>query len=398
MNRRILSFFSYRSWTFPPAAMTITFVIYLALCAVLAVLMLFYPPLGVLLAIVINLVVLFFVRSRLALPLYIVAAGPSVALSLASSGVLSRLYIGNLLFALVVGIWLLRNFLAERKSGRMLLEPSLLIPLTVVILIGVVSIIYSRLFPDPGVSYTFPHSTVSITIVNLSELVLLIGLPMFLVVVPGIVRAVRDVNWVIGAYILVGALYALGTIFAAPLGLYSNEIILGIRRPEVFGSVSSGLGTLIVLFGCIAFGQALYAHTNVSRTCWGLVTFLFAIGVIMTFGRESWIELFLSALLMIGLRTKSWAVLFVLVIPLGLLLIPGVADFFDPTKVYGSDRFKIWQDAIAIWQRSPIMGVGAGNYQFFDQTYGTDVVGIAHNQYLQVLAEMGMQGFSPCSG
>jgi O-antigen ligase len=38
------------------------------------------------------------------------------------------------------------------------------------------------------------------------------------------------------------------------------------------------------------------------------------------------------------------------------------------------------------------MGVGAGNYQFFDLTYGTDVAGVAHNQYLEVLAEMGLQG------
>ncbi len=38
------------------------------------------------------------------------------------------------------------------------------------------------------------------------------------------------------------------------------------------------------------------------------------------------------------------------------------------------------------------MGIGAGNFQFFDLTYGTDVVGVAHNQYLEVLAEMGVQG------
>ena len=38
------------------------------------------------------------------------------------------------------------------------------------------------------------------------------------------------------------------------------------------------------------------------------------------------------------------------------------------------------------------MGVGAGNFQFFDIAYGTEVVGVAHNQFLSVLAEMGVQG------
>ena len=38
------------------------------------------------------------------------------------------------------------------------------------------------------------------------------------------------------------------------------------------------------------------------------------------------------------------------------------------------------------------MGIGAGNFQFFDRVYGSDRVGVAHNQYLQMLAETGVQG------
>jgi hypothetical protein len=52
----------------------------------------------------------------------------------------------------------------------------------------------------------------------------------------------------------------------------------------------------------------------------------------------------------------------------------------------------IWQDDIAIWQLSPYLGVGAGNFQFFDLAYGTDIAGVAHNQFLEVLAEMAVQG------
>ena len=372
--------------------MIVVIITYLALCIGLAYIMPLYPPLGLLGAIVINLVVSIFLRSRLALPFYILVAGPSVALSLASSGILSRLYIGNLLFLLVASIWILQMVLPERKSGQVLLKPLLLAPLLALILVGLVSIIYSRLFPDPNVPYTYPHSTVSVTITNLSEMALLIGLPLFLVLVPGVTRTVRDVRWVIGAYICVGIVYALGTIFAAPLGLYSKEVILGNRRPEVFGSVSSGLGGLILLFTSIAFAQLLYATKGKTRLFWGLLSLIFMLGVIMTFGREAWVGLFLAVLIMVALGTKNWSILLVLLIPLILLFIPGVSDFFDPTKVYGADRFTIWQDAYNIWLRSPYFGVGAGNYQFFDRIYGHDQVGVAHNQYLEVLAEMGIQG------
>src|SRR6266702_4496845 len=369
MKQQKFSFLSTHPLSLPPAAMSSILIIYLVLNIGLA-----------------------FLMPILALPFYILLAGPSGVLSLSTTGILSRLYIGNLLFVLVMSIWILKTVLSERKSRQVQLEFGLMVPLLALIAVGLISIIYSRLFPDPTVSYSFVHSNVSITLVNLSEMVLLIGLPLFLLIVPGMVRRIQDLKLVLGAYIVVGLMYALGTIFAGPLGLYSNSVILGNRRPQVFGSVSSALGSLILLFACLALGQALYARSGTSRLRWGLLTLVFFIAVIMTFGRESWIALFLSVLLMVGLRIKKWFVLLLLFVPLLLLLIPGVSDFFDPSKVYGADRFKIWLDAIAIWQRSPYFGVGAGNYQFFDLSYGTDVVGIAHNQYLQVLAEMGVQG------
>ncbi|GAC1650516.1 MAG: hypothetical protein NVS4B12_20370 [Ktedonobacteraceae bacterium] len=386
-----------RTFSMPPAAMITTLVFYLAVCVGLAFLManpLLFPAIGLIGAVVVNLVVLFFVRSEIAFPLYLVVAGPSVALSLSSSGILSRLYIGNMLFFLVTIIWLILKVLPNRKSGKWLLPPSLMAPLLCLITIGLVSIVYSHIFPDPKVVYSFPHSTTSVLIVNAAEMMLLIGLPLFTVIVPGVVRTVRHVRWSLIAYTIIGTLYALGTIFAAQLGLLSKEVILGIRRPQVFGSVSSGLGTLIVLFACVAFGQALYSSKAIGRIIWGVFTAIFSFGVIMTFGRESWLALGLAFLVMTVIFTKNWKILVIVaLLPLPILLIPGVTDFFDPSKTYGSDRFKIWQDAISIWwNHAPIMGTGAGNYQFFDISYGLDVVGVAHNQYLQMLAETGVQG------
>jgi O-antigen ligase len=198
----------------------------------------------------------------------------------------------------------------------------------------------------------------------------------------------------IGAYIGIGSLYALGTIFAGPLHLYSQEVILGVQRPEVFGSASSNLGILNVLFTCLAFGQMLYARKGATRLWFALLSGIFAAAVVMSFGRESWVGLFLAVCVILGFRFKSPLafLLPLIVLPPLLLFAPGFLDFFDPSKAYGADRINIWQDAIAIWLSSPYMGVGAGNFQFFDLAYGTDIVGVAHNQFLEVLAEMGVQG------
>ncbi len=380
------AFFSFQS-----VSMIVALGSYLVLNVGCALLMPIFPLLGLIGAIVINLVVLLFWRVRFALPLYVLVASPSVALSL-SSGLLSRLYIGNMLFALIVCIWLVRVVLPQRKSGRVLLDRSLFVPLLCLMLVGFSSIIYSRLFPDPNVPYQYPHSNVSITLVNVSEMMILVGLPMFLAIVPGLVRSPRDAYLLLLAFVGVGILYALGSIFAAPLGLHSKEVILGVQRPEVFGADSSALGSLILLFGSLAMTQTLYAPHWRGRLIWGALSLLFCLGVIMSFGREAWIGLFLALFVMIALRTKNWSVLLVVLAPFVLLLVPGIADFFNPEKTYGSDRVKIWHDAITIWLKSPYMGVGAGNFQFFDRVYGSDKVGVAHNQYLQMLAETGIQG------
>src|SRR6266480_5311789 len=101
------------------------------------------PIFGLIGALVLNLIVLFFIQPRLALPLYILVAGPTVVLSVSGAGILSRLYIGNLLFALIVGIWLLQRGLSERKAAPAGGEPHILVPLICFAFIGFLSIIYS---------------------------------------------------------------------------------------------------------------------------------------------------------------------------------------------------------------------------------------------------------------
>jgi O-antigen ligase len=384
----------HRLLTLPPAAATISLIAYAILNIVFIYLMSYNPILGIAGAIVLNLTVLLFLRSRYAFPIYILVAGPSLALkAFGSSGTLSRLFIGDLIFAFVVGVWILQIILPARKSGKKLLDTSLLLPLVCLILIGIISIIYSHLYPDPNVVYQFPHSTTSIYVTNAAEITLLLGLPMFLILVPALMRSLRDVKWAIGAYTAIGYVYALLTILAGPLGLGSHEVILGNVRPKVLGEDSSTLGTLILVFTCVSLAQALYAKKTNARVFWWVTTAIFSLAVIMSFGREAWVGLFLVTVVMLFLRTKSWAVLLMFFIPLLLLFDPSVTNFFNPQVVYGSDRFTIWQDAINIWQQHGLyFGVGAGNYQFFDRVYGLDKVGVAHNQYVEVLAEMGLQG------
>ena len=334
------------------------------------------PILGIMGVLAINLLMFFILRPQWVVPIYILIAGPSVALPLGSAGIFSRLFGGNLLFALVVAIGLVRTMVPsprgkvpEQATSEGFVEransfaplrqplrlPNLMVPLVALVLVGLSSIIYSRLQPDPRVVYSFPHSTVSLTVVNSMEMVMLLGLPAIVLIAPGLVRTMRDVKLIVQAFIGVGMLYALGTIFAGPLRLLSQDAVLGYQRPVVFGETSSILGMLLVLFACITLGQALYARKPQASLGWWFCTLIFSCAVIMTFGRESWIGLGLSMLGMIGLRTKNILILFIVQACLILLFIPGVSDFFNPEKVYGIDRLIMWQDAITIWQGHPYL-------------------------------------------
>lgn len=394
MAQQKLPILSARSLNFSLTAIGATLILCLALILGQAFLATLNPIIGLIGVAAIALIMFFFIRPELSLPLYILVAGPTLVLSASSSGILSRLYIGDLLFVLIVGIWLLREISPVRKARLARNEMSILVPLICLAIIGFISIIVSHLSPDPHVTYAFVHSDVPLLLVNGVEMFLLISLPLFIVIVPGMVRTLRDARAMIGAYLVIGLPYALGTIFAGPLHLYSQQVILGAQRPEIFGVASSNLGILNVLFTCLALGQLLYAKKESSRLGLALLTCIFAGGVVMAFGRESWIGLLIAVWLILWLRFKNpLALLIPLIILLPLLLIfPDITNFFDPTKVYGADRINIWQDAIAIWQHSPYLGVGAGNFQFFDLTYGTEIAGVAHNQFLAVLAEMGVQG------
>ena len=62
--------------------------------------------LGIMSAAAINLLMFLFLRPQWLVPLYILIAGPSVALPIGSAGIFTRLFAGNLLFALVVVIGL----------------------------------------------------------------------------------------------------------------------------------------------------------------------------------------------------------------------------------------------------------------------------------------------------
>lgn len=59
----------------------------------------------------------------------------------------------------------------------------------------------------------------------------------------------------------------------------------------------------------------------------------------------------------------------------------------------GDLRFQLWKAAIKLWEKSPINGVGIGNFPTESEPY-TGVYYVAHNSFLSLLAETGLLGLA----
>lgn len=316
------------------------------------------------------------------------------------TGALSRLYPGNVTIGIFIIAWLLSNMSGSLKG---LFPPNAINkPLLGMALITPVSMLWSRFHPDAEVTYAYPHSDVSWTTAQLSQLALLAATVCLPFAVAAGIKRWKDIETVV---ILIGVVVALGTLLTIGglvFGYGSSYSILGATRAywgQAWDSAVEPLSGLCIpfLFSAVLFGRRSVSHYRL--TC-GLFAFCL-IGLVLTFSRGTWL-LGLCGLLLVfaaWLRSRVNPALGLLIVIFGsiILVLSGVlgvvSSFYDPDQVYGLERIYYYATALQLFVTHPLLGVGAGNYQFFDRSYeGAAAGGIAHNQFLTTAAETGIIG------
>jgi len=318
------------------------------------------------------------------------------------SGALSRLYPGNV----AIGMFLLAWLVSSRSwAPRNLFPPNAIKnPLFGMAAVVPVSMLWSRLRPDPEVTYSFPHSDVSWATAQISQLVLLAAtLCIPFAVVSGI-RRWKDVEAVV---MMIGMVVAIGTLVTAGgliFGFGGSYSILGATRAYWGQPWDSSIEPLSAL--CIPFIYAGVLFGRRSLSHYWLFCLLFPLcllGVVLTFSRATWLLAFCGLLLVSvsWLRSRvnqAFALALTMVVSVLVVLsgVIGVASqFYNPDEVYGLERIYYYATALQLLATHPLLGVGAGNYQFFDRSYeGEAAGGIAHNQFLTVAAETGVIGLA----
>ena len=173
-------------------------------------------------------------------------------------------------------------------------------------------------------------------------------------------------------------------------------------EPHIFWMSLRAISQLLALGSILAYARFLYSTNWPQRFLYLFITILCLVTVILTLENSWWFEAFLGMAVMTIIYSWRLMLFYIgLVIPFTPLL---KAEYAKLQSVKSADfsRIIIWQDALRVWSKQPILGVGPGNFWAYDQVFtnlpralrNCNATGlcVAHNGYLQILGEEGPLG------
>jgi len=198
--------------------------------------------------------------------------------------------------------------------------------------------------------------------------------------------------------------YFLGMDFIRLNTLLQGRVNSCFRAPNDFAVYL--VVTISIVLGMIFFTQKR-SKSAVKLKPWltnnvkfNLIVLLFlAVGCLgLTYSRGAWLSFGLSLIL---LTFNNWKLMIKTLLG-GAVFVAFFAyklvkerSFIDLTNLFGGfGRTIYWQEAINIVKDNPFVGVGLNTYSIVARKYKIGWGGYPHNCYLQIMAELGIIGFS----
>ncbi|RPI83213.1 MAG: hypothetical protein EHM41_16480 [Chloroflexi bacterium] len=201
---------------------------------------------------------------------------------------------------------------------------------------------------------------------------------------------IQDIRWlklITWLFVVFGTVYMAGRLIP---GL--SSFVQNIMRGRISGGVFSAW------FPAITFSQAVFNRELKLR--WRLLLGIFCIatlyyGLVLRFEWKSYWLPGIAAVFAIILA-REWRIGFGLGI-LGLVTIWFMSETFISTDEYSlSTRLEGWLIIFQIIKQNPFLGLGFGNYYYYTALFpirGWYVVFNSHNNYVDIIAQIGLLGF-----
>lgn len=159
----------------------------------------------------------------------------------------------------------------------------------------------------------------------------------------------------------------------------------------------------ILALGCmLAYARFLYAPAWRQRGLYLAITLICLVCVVLCLENSWWLEVGVGLLVMTIIYSRRMAIFYGSLLLACIPLIKAEIEKLQTVKSVDSSRFIIWQDALRVWSKQPVFGVGPGNFWAYDQAFtnlpralrncNTTGLCVAHNAYLQALGEVGPLG------
>lgn len=296
-----------------------------------------------------------------------------------SPGLPGGLNLAVLLLIMIVVLWIFGMVTQKRLR---LVKSRTTVPLLLLLVAAVLSFGFGQF---PWFSYA-PKAPLDAQIGGFLIVLLLLGL--FLVVA----QQVQDLRWLqLITWLGIGlsAVFILGWI-VGPIGSIAGRIYQG-------GATNNSMFWMWPV--ALAFGQALF---NTKLKWWGRVVFLLTAVMIVFVGyymNREWKSSYLPAFAAVAaiVAARSWK----LALVVGLIgIVPALflAREAIATDDYSySTRIDAWIIMLDIIKESPLFGLGPANYYWYTPLFrirGYAVQFNSHNQYLDIVAQMGLVGMA----
>jgi len=289
----------------------------------------------------------------------------------------SNLNIGMIIIALLLVLWLLEMLLHHRKIA--FVPSSTTIPLLAFLALSLLSFGFGQL---PW--FIFAESApLGAQLASLALLILSVGA---FLLVGNQVREVRWLQAIVWSFLAFGALYILGRLIPE-LNVFTRPLFQHGMQGSLFW-----VWVVVLAFSQGMFNRDLHPLWRVALL--GLTFATIFVAYTQSYGWKSgWIPPLIGIAAV--LFTYSWR--------LGMAFSPlaAIAGIFIIDKAIASDaysyatRIDAWVILADIIGDSPIMGMGFANYRWFTPLFpirGYAVYFNSHNQYVDIVAQMGLVG------
>jgi O-antigen ligase len=172
--------------------------------------------------------------------------------------------------------------------------------------------------------------------------------------------------------------------------------------PKLAWMSLKAISQILVLGAIIGYARLLCTPGWRKRALYGGAALVCLVGIYFCLQNSWWVEAAVALIVMtLAYSRRLFVGLCVACLPL-LPLVKSEIDKLSQVKSADYYRLIIWQDALRVWSKSPLLGVGPGNFWAYDtlftqlplylRNFSKTGLGVAHNGYLQILGELGLPG------